>query len=715
MRAPRRFLLHLFGALLAIAAGSASALAQSDALELVDPDARKVREPPEELVDESDTVLPDEPFVVPKLKPRVEAKPDAGARATSTAGGADAGTEAAAASAAVAGPPKTIKLATATDQDLDAAWERFRKASGEQNALAASAARTEITKLRDDLSLSSLEAFSVGFVRASEVRQKANDAAGAIELASTAVELAPGLPQAHQGLAGAYLFADATNVGRYLGELIEALSCMVKDPRYLRPVVADVGAGLLLTLLVTATVVSLALFARRARYFFHDFHHLLPRAAARWQSAAAAALLLSVPVVMRLGAVPVLFLLVAAVAFYLSFTERLVAAVLLASLGLLPYGASFVARRAAFAGTTADDLSALERGGHGEGEVLERVQRRVAEGRAGYGELFALGRHELRRGQLEAALGHLQAAIVSRAGDARAMVNLGNAMAAKGDLEGAVVVYESAARADPSLAAAVYNLGRVLELRAASLPAATAPLEFDRAKSALANARALDPSLAGRKDPGDDLQVNRLLLSPGLTADDLGALVDSGGLPEKVRTQVGLQLLGELELPWGALYPLVLGLALLGLGGARGAVRASKVCNKCGRPVCRRCDPELGQGSEMCHQCVNVFARKGVVPPPVKVRKQIEVARYQGRMDKLAVAYGLLCSGAGHLFAGLPVRGALYAFCFSFVVVMVFLRNGVVRTPYLDPSFELRLVVLGLVFLVVYLLPLRGLYKRQAE
>ena len=128
-----------------------------------------------------------------------------------------------------------------------------------------------------------------------------------------------------------------------------------------------------------------------------------------------------------------------------------------------------------------------------------------------------------------------------------------------------------------------------------------------------------------------------------------------------------------------------------------------------------RCDPELGRGSEMCHQCVNVFARKDVVPPPVKVRKQVEVARYQGRMDKLAFAFGLVCSGAGHLFAGLPVRGAIYAFFFLFAVVMFFFRAGVLRAPYADPSFFLRLAVLAVVFLAVYLLPLRGLYKRQSE
>jgi hypothetical protein len=44
--------------------------------------------------------------------------------------------------------------------------------------------------------------------------------------------------------------------------------------------------------------------------------------------------------------------------------------------------------------------------------------------------------------------------------------------------------------------------------------------------------------------------------------------------------------------------------------------------------VCRRCDPELGIGSVLCTQCLNVFSRKGLVPPQLKARKQAQVDRY---------------------------------------------------------------------------------------
>ena len=117
---------------------------------------------------------------------------------------------------------------------------------------------------------------------------------------------------------------------------------------------------------------------------------------------------------------------------------------------------------------------------------------------------------------------------------------------------------------------------------------------------------------------------------------------------------------------------------------------------RCGRPVCRRCDPELSGGSVLCQQCVNVFARKNVVGPPVKIRKQIEVAQFRLRVERLSYLFALLCSGAGHVFFGLPVRGAIHAFVFLFTLSTVIFRQGVVRYPYGTEPLFMRLAPLGI-------------------
>ena len=60
------------------------------------------------------------------------------------------------------------------------------------------------------------------------------------------------------------------------------------------------------------------------------------------------------------------------------------------------------------------------------------------------------------------------------------------------------------------------------------------------------------------------------------------------------------------------------------------------------------------------------------------------------------------------------VRGSIYGFVFLLVIVLFLQRNGVLRAPYEAAPLLLRLIPLGLAFLLVYLLSLRGLYRRRA-
>jgi hypothetical protein len=61
------------------------------------------------------------------------------------------------------------------------------------------------------------------------------------------------------------------------------------------------------------------------------------------------------------------------------------------------------------------------------------------------------------------------------------------------------------------------------------------------------------------------------------------------------------------------------------------------------------------------------------------------------------------------------VRGAIYVFLFAFTVFHAVFRAGVVRSPFGAMPLLWRLVPVALLFLSVYLLSLRGLYKRQTE
>jgi tetratricopeptide (TPR) repeat protein len=610
---------------------------------------------------------------------------------------------------------KPILPASATDKDLVAAWNRWHQAVVQMRPQEAEAAQKELIALKADLAVEDLEAFSVGFVRASEVRQKEKDSLGSVTLAQTAVTLAPDLPYAHLGLAQAYLDSDPFSLGRYFQELGAASRTALKDPRYRRAIVADVGAAALGALVATAALTLLVLFLRKARYLFHDVHHLFPRAARPWQSAAVVLLLLSLPVVFRLGLVPVLLTLFAAVCLHLGAVERVVAALMLAVLALVPVAASALAEHTTFAGTVAEDVYLLERGGLMAAEAAGRVEHRVAENKADVSEQFALARYLARRGKLPDAISLFKQAAARKTGDARLLTNLGNAILIQGDEEGAAELYLQATQADPALADAYFDLAKVYYRRAATVSDDQVGPELDRAQSALTTAQRLDPALLRKEDPpAERLLANRLLLSPGLTAGEITRLTPDDQGP-KIAAQLASRLVGDFDPLTGVAYPVVIAGVLLLIGWVRRGRGVSKGCDKCGRPVCRRCDPELGVGSMLCNQCVHVFARKGAVPSAVKLKKQIDIRRYRQARNRMSYVLAAVCSGMGHLFSGLPVRGALYAFLFLFGVANVVLRDGVLRTPYGPVPLWMTLVPAGALMAVVYFLSLRGLYRKQAE
>ncbi|HVG57689.1 MAG TPA: hypothetical protein VNA24_03990 [Hyalangium sp.] len=612
-------------------------------------------------------------------------------------------------------PPPPLLAPRVSDADLLTVWERWREARQKSDAVASEQGRKDLLKLRDEISATDIDTFSASLVREAQERLKANDPAGAVRLAEAAAALSPNLPYAHFALADAYARRDLTNVGGVVGEIKAGFGALVRDPRFWRPSLGNLAAVGLLALLATAVAVVAVLFGRRVRYVLHDFHHLFPRGAGRWQSIVVAVAVLATPVLLQVGVLPVLLILFGAIALYLTLVERAVVAALLALVGLIPLAAGQIAQATAFAGTVAEDVYVLERGSFTADEAAARVLARQEAKEATFAELFALGRYQARRGQLDEAAKSYKAAAILRQRNALLLTNYGNVLLAAGDMDGATRLYQEAQQADPRLAAAPYNLALLYRHLARGLPDAQVGSALQRARETMEVAQALDNTLVGRDVPPDDrLLVNLLLLSPPLPSADLMALADGKGAGERVESQLNRLLAGTTGMA-ARVYPAVLALLFFLWGYARDRVQATKSCDKCGRPVCRRCDPDLGRGAFMCSQCTNVFARKGVVPEPLRVRKQAEVQRHKTWMGRLAMALGAVLSGAGHLFSGLPIRGALYSFLFLLALSAVVLRDGVLRAPYGEAPLYLKLVPVVLLILPLYLLSLRGLRKRQTE
>lgn len=697
---------------------ASAALAQ---VELVDPDAPALRTPQKKPIEAVDPVEEPEDEDTPTgTTPKVGAvpapakKPDAGVPAKDP--------KAAALPAAMPErpPPPSIDAREISDADLELAWNVWREANqktgtdikGEQ------VARQRLLELKEEVGASNMDTWAIGLLRAAEAHEAAGDSGGAVEIARSATLLAPDLPSTWVGLTRVYFRGDPSDFGRFLGSLKNAVVTQATDPRFSRAAITDLTTTLLFALVITAIVLLIVLTVRRGFYALYDFHFLFPRVASRWQTGALAVVLLALPVVFRLGLVPVLLTVFFALALYLSTGERVVVAVLIALLGLVPSVASLVVEHFAFAGTRAEQLFMLERGGTGLEPLAAELTQLASEDKASYAELMALGRYELRRGRAEAASKTFKKALNITPNDPAARVNLGMAMVIIGDLENPRALFEEAGKQAPSMPQAPYNLGRLYQRRVA-LYGDKVSGEVDKVSQALFSARTLDPSFALLSKDADgtprSLAANVYLQSVPLPVNELMADAKAPDAARRVKSQVLQLLMGEVNETLAMLYPGLLALLVLGFGFLSNSIHAARSCNKCGRPVSRRGDPDVSVGSLMCTQCVNVFAKKNVAAPSLKVRKQLEVARYQSRLERTGSILGFICSGMGHVFAGFPARGTLYGFVFISLLTALVLRNGVVRTPFEPLPLLVRLVPVGLALVVLYVLTLRGLRKKQGS
>ena len=174
------------------------------------------------------------------------------------------------------------------------------------------------------------------------------------------------------------------------------------------------------------------------------------------------------------------------------------------------------------------------------------------------------------------------------------------------------------------------------------------------------------------------------------------------------------QLAGPLLVDVAWMLPLVAGGLFLTLHLSRNKLKPSGRCERCGREVCKRCDPDARPSEQLCAQCVNVFIRRTGVDAAERIRKEYAVQAYHKRRETIARVLNVL-SGAGHVMMGYPVRGMIFLLLTGSLITSVILWRGLAHDPIAVRSgsslFRMGVTIASLI--AVYALCLRDLVARQ--
>lgn len=599
---------------------------------------------------------------------------------------------------------RAVILPAETETAIIARWQRRLEHLAARDVKRADEEETQIERIRDDLGFENLFSVATALIREADDLIATGSAAQALTRCAAAQRLAPAFGEAYLCTARAALADSPLAVGAAGRAMFAALSATLADVRSGRNAVNDEVLTGLFALVIACGALVLLLIARYAGLFLHDFHHLFPKGASRWQTGLVALILIALPAVLGFGAVGPVALFALAVSLYLSRAEAIAIGSALAVLAVSQLLIGEVMRTGSF-GMVANDIYLLERGDAPLASAA-RLEKRLGEGLGDYTSAFALGRFHKRVGELDAAATSYLAALKFQR-TATAMNNLGNVRFLQGDAAAAQALYREANAADPRLPAPLANIAKMFFREG----------RLDQGQKAQRDALELGgEEIRGKIGVNDDMRSNLYLLDVPLPDAAIEAVAEREA--ERVTSIGGPAVAIVTGKSSHALAAVIVALTALAVALAQlvqRRVRPTGKCDKCGRPVCGRCDPELGAQSGLCGQCISVFVRRTGVDAPDRIRKEIEVRRFR-RRQRLTVRFvGLLVGGGGHVLAGRIIGGGLFLLATSLLSSQVLFWNGFLRAPIAigNATSPVRIGCYAALGLALYALSVRHLLKHE--
>jgi len=594
--------------------------------------------------------------------------------------------------------PTPPPLQLPPDTSLDALWSEYVRSETAGNPGEVGQRLHEIRRLRVQRNIDNLETIGLGLVARGVARLDADERDQAEASFGRAIQLAPGLPDGHYGLAVTQLKKGPFGVVPSVRTMLNGLLVFLPTARgELRSTELLVVSGLLTAFLVMWAIAG-ALMVQHGALLRHDLEEWLGPNQSRAASLALFLLLLLFPLAafQGWGWLPLWWL---AVLFsYFNRTEK--AAAVLAFLALIASGPALealsarveMARNPLFRAS----ISAVE----GKPAAIDaRLLESVARSDPGDRDmLYLLASAWRRSGRVQEAADLYGRLLGQDPSDAFARNNLANLEFARGQHETALIRYRQGSRVggrNEVAAISFYNLS-IAHLQ---------KFEYQAYNEAKSSAARLAPSGVSSYDrwkyDSGDYAVVDLTLSRDAVWRKFAGVAEGVGVRNVASGEGGGSLgfgLGSLLNRFTAAAG-IFGLVALVVGWFRGSKAFTVHCSRCGTAFCRHC--HLGQAvGDLCSQCYHLFVVRDGVSGPVRNRKMLEVQGREARRGRVFRALSVVSPGTGHVYARQTLVGAALVFTWYAALATAFASWLVPLTEVssrLRPPWAIALVVILLV------------------
>lgn len=549
---------------------------------------------------------------------------------------------------------------------FEALWWTYRHAAERGDNDAATTALREIGKMRIERNVVRLEPFALARVAQGLARLREGQLDKADVEFRAAITLDPYQADGYFGLAQSARRRGVSGLwaaARHAGAGFAARLGSIGGQHYLFALLVPAG---ILALLLTVTLLAVALMLRSWRLLLHDLEEALGPGR-RTLAKTLLAVLVALPVLalQGWGWLPLWWL--ALMFLYLTSTEKAAVGVALVStLAIVPL-AHMLDERMATVGNPLFQaaLTAIEGGPDARATTL---LEKAAEGRPADKDLpYLVAALYKKGGRYEDATLLYNTLLQSNASDAYALNNLGNLSFAAAEFQAALPRYQQGLAGEPAADVAAtlyYNMALAHLQKFERQPANEARSQADRLAPELTRSYETtwrydfsnEGAVVDLRPTSDELWRKFFGRASGITRENVsGSRV---GAPSTL-----VALLQDLPNRFAAAM-IVFGLTILALSRWRGPRAFTMRCIKCGTPFCRRC--HIGPASSgLCTQCHHLFVVRDGVSGPARNQKLLEVQSEDKRRELVFRVLSLVAPGAGHAYARRVLSGLGFLFVWA--------------------------------------------------
>ncbi len=533
----------------------------------------------------------------------------------------------------------------------------------------------KIYQYKLDCGIKNLSNVSAFLLRNSEEFIRQGDSKKAIEYSEYAQMLAPGYPPVYTNLGKAYWAKNRFFVFPVIAGWFKSLCATVASYPFAVFLFANFLLFFLVAFLLVIAVFSIISVCKYFKLLIHDASHILPSKFPHVLLVLWGVFLFFLPFFFHISIFLIFFFWLMLLFIYHSKREQQIIIIYAFFLLLSPFLIQLISRSVVTSSSGVFYQLYQVNEDSWDGETERKLIDWTEDHPNDVDALFSLGLIKKREGEYGEAERYYEKVLEIDPDYYRALCNLGNVLLATEKTDLAIETYKRCLEINPTGLDGHYNLSRAYLLR----------FMFSESNESFNKAKELDAKRIDYYSRIYSVNANRMVIDATIP---LSVFWEETFKPTKEKYLFSSYLWnrffkGVSFSYWYIVFFIFLVFVCL-IFINRNELGLAVCCEHCGTPVCRKCR-RLVYENYLCKHCAGIFKGKGdySISAKGKEEKMIQIENFHKRSIATGKILSMLLPGAGHIWAGFPLKGSVILFLFFSLLLKFIYWDGIVVNPWL--------------------------------